>query len=275
MLESGSDEPSVSRLRGLEFELDSRGTATPVAIIDPVAIGGSTVTRVSLRNAAFLRDHDVRLGDALTVRSAGAVPFVDAMLPLLRTGHGEALRIPNNCPVCDCDLRHIGDEIVCPNAACPPQLSTRIRRLVAPDAFNIPELDGESIDDLIEAQVLQTPADVFRLREELLVRRGWTADRAAALTASVERAKKISLERLLIATTGIDHTAAASIAAHARSLARVKRLAAGSLARLPDVGTRTAEAVANFMREPRNRKMLAQIARAGVTTLRVFVHQEH
>lgn len=261
----------MTRLRAVELVVGLDGTATPIALVDPVTIGADEIARVSLRNAAFLQDHDLHLGDAVMIARRDGAPVVDDVLPLLRTGGEEPLRVPTECPVCGCDLRHIGDDVVCPNAGCPAQLAARVRRLVSHDGFGIEELDGEAIDELIAARLIETPSDVFRLREASLIRMGWPPSRARGLVASIERAKKVPLERLLIAVTGIEKAAASSIASHARSLARVKRLAAGSLARLPDVGTRAAEAVANFMREPRNRKVLAQIARAGVTTLRVAV----
>lgn len=264
--------PGVTRLRGVELGVSDDGIATPVAVVDPIPLADRTITRATFRNGAFLQENDVRIGDALTLRASNGSAVVDAILPLLRTGQEEALRVPSECPVCGCDLRHMGDDIVCPNASCPPQLPVRVRRLVSADGFAIPELDDAAIDDLISARAIESPADVFRLREVTLRRLGWDDARLRSLTDSIDRARRVPLERLLSATSGIDRNAAVSIAEHARTLARVKRLATGSLARLPGVGTRAAEAVANFMREPRNRKMLAQIARAGVTTLRVGVH---
>lgn len=265
-----SDRP-ITRLRGVELGVAADGIARPVGTVDPIEIGSSVVTRVNLRNAAFIREHELRVGDALTLRDGGAVPVVDDVLIGMRTGAEEALRLPANCPVCTCDLRQFAEELVCPNASCTPQLAGRIERLAAADAFDIPELDRPTIDLLIASGAIATPADVFRLTDRTLIHAGFTPERASALRASIERSKRIPLERLLIAMTAIDSAAADSIASHARSLAAVKRLPAGSIARLPDVGTHTAEQVANFMSEPRNRRVLAQMARAGVTTLRVPV----
>ncbi|HEX7193092.1 MAG TPA: hypothetical protein VF381_16090, partial [Thermoanaerobaculia bacterium] len=250
--------------------IDIDGIATPLGIIDPVDVGGSLVTRAPFRNAAFLRNNEVHIGDALAL-AVDKEPVVEEVLPLLRTGAEESLRLPNACPLCGCDLRQLGDDLVCPSSSCEAQLAVRVERLVSPQGFNIPELDRDSIRSLIAAGLITTPSDVFRLRDGVLLRIGWPIERVNALAASIELSKNVPLERLLIAMTGIDGEAAASIAEHARSLAGVKRLAAGSMARLPNVGTRAAEQVVNFMREPRNRRVLAQMARAGVTTLRVPV----
>ena len=264
------DGRAITRLRGVDFSVDTDGIATPLGTIDPVEFGGSLVTRATFRNAAFLRENEVHIGDALTL-DGEKEPFVREVLPLLRTGSEESLRLPNACPKCGCDLRQLGDDLVCPSSACEAQLAVRVERLVSADGFNIPELDRDAIRTLIAAGLITTPSDVFRLRDGVLLRIGWPMERVNALAASIERSKNVPLERLLIAMTGIDGEAAASIAEHARSLAGVNRLAAGSMARLPNVGTRTAEQVVNFMREPRNRRVLAQMARAGVTTLRVPV----
>jgi DNA ligase (NAD+) len=264
-------EQAITRLRGVELGVTADGTASPVGDVDPVTMGDVVVNRASLRTAAFIRENELRLGDAISLRSGGALPVVDEVLVGMRTGGEETLRLPTHCPICECDLRQLAEDLVCPNAACAPQLAQRIARIAAADAFDIPQLDRDAIDALIAADLLTSPSDVFRLSERALVRIGWTSERAAELCAAIERSKDVQLERLLIAMTAIDGAAAASIASHARSLAAVKRLAAGSIARLPDVGTRTAEQVANFMSEPRNRRVLAQMARAGVTTLRVPV----
>jgi DNA ligase (NAD+) len=268
------DGRAITRLRGVGFAVDSEGTATPWGTIDPVEIAGVLVTRATFRNAAFLRDNEVHLGDALALRGDGQA-IVEDVLPLLRTGEEQSLRLPNECPLCGCDLRQLGDDLVCPSSACAAQLALRVERLVATDGFDIPELDRDSVRALIAAGLITTPSDVFRLREGALLRQGWPVERINGLMQSIERSKNVPLERLLVAMTAIDTEAASSIAAHARSLAGVKRLAAGSMARLPSVGTRAAEQVVNFMREPRNRRVLAQMARAGVTTLRVGLKSRH
>jgi DNA ligase (NAD+) len=264
------DGRAITRLRGVDFSVDTEGVATPWGIIDPVDFAGSQVTRATFRHAAFLRENEVHLGDALAL-AGDQQPFVEEVLPLLRTGNEESLRLPNSCPNCGCDLRQLGEDLVCPSSVCEAQLAVRVERLVSPQGFNIPELDREAIRTLIAARLITTPSDVFRLRDGILMRIGWPIERVNSLAASIELSKNVPLERLLIAMTGIEADAAASIAEHARSLAGVKRLAAGSMARLPNVGTRAAEQVVNFMREPRNRRVLAQMARAGVTTLRVAV----
>lgn len=261
---------AITRLRAVEIGVTMKGIARPVGIVDPVALAGETIIRAAFPNAAFLREHDVHIGDAVALAPTNNDgPEIAEVLPSLRTGDERAVQMPYVCPRCNCDLRQSGDDLVCPSAGCPEQLSERIARITAAGGFNMPEFDAATVARLVATGVVNTPADIFKLRERELVRAGWGAAEARALVAAVERARNVSLDRLLVAMTGIEPAAAESIAVHARSLARVKRLVAGSMARLPNVGTLVAEAVSNFMREPRNRKILAQMARAGVVTARI------
>jgi DNA ligase (NAD+) len=263
------DRP-ITRLRAVEIGVSMSGIAKPIGIIDPVTLGNETITRAVFPNAAFLREHDVRIGDAIAIQPGNGSGYeIAEVMPNLRTGEERAVQMPYVCPRCSCDLRQSGADLVCPSAGCPEQLKERIARIKAPEAFDMPEFDDETVEKLITAGLLNTPADLFKVRERELVRAGWTLNGARELVAAVHRAKNVSLDRLLVAMTGIESAAAHSIAVHARSLARVKRLVAGSMARLPNVGTPVAESVSNFMREPRNRKILAQMARAGVVTARM------
>src|ERR1051326_6357549 len=111
------DGRAITRLRGVDFSVDTDGIATPWGTIDPVDLGGSTVTRATFKNAAFLRENEVHIGDALAV-AADKRRVVEEDLPLLRTGDEESLRLPNACPKCGCDLRQLGDDLVCPSSAC-------------------------------------------------------------------------------------------------------------------------------------------------------------
>ncbi len=197
----------------------------------------------------------MRIGDAVTLDAGnGKAAAVADVLISMRTGDESAVHMPYNCPTCGCDLRQNGDDLVCPNAACPPQLTERLKRIVSHDAFDMPELDEAAMAELITIGLVTTPADLFKLRERELLKAGWAPARVRPVVAAIARAKNVSLDRLLVAMTGIDAAAAHSIAVHAPSLARVKRLVAGSMARLPNVGTPGAEAVFKLMRGPRNRR---------------------
>jgi DNA ligase (NAD+) len=263
-------ERSITRLRAVEIGVALNGVARPVGVVDPVIIGGRTITRAVFHNAAFLREHDVHIGDAVAVEPTnGKEATIADVLVAMRTGDESAIHMPYACPTCGCDLRQSGGDLVCPSAACPQQLPERLMRIVSRDAFDMPEVNAETITKLISIGLVTTPADLFKLRERELLKAGWPAARVRAMVTAIARAKNISLDRLLVAMTGIEAAPAHSIAVNARSLARVKRLVAGSMARLPNVGTAVAEAVSNFMREPRNRKILAQMARAGVVTARI------
>lgn len=253
-------------------QIDGSGVAAPIAVVQPVKLDENLVDCARLHSSGLLRESDLRVHDAVIIErnAAHELPVIVTVLADQRKGEEPPLLLPTTCPSCAADLRQSADDVVCPNATCPKQLVTRVVRLASADAFDIAALDAATAVSLIEAGLLASPADVFRLRDRHL--RHWTqqpVDRARELIRAIDASKEIYLDRFLIALSirGADPAAARSLAEQARTLTGLKHLSPGTMARLPHVGAGVAENVMNFLREPANRKMMAKMLRAGVVIL--------
>ena len=255
-------------LLDLIVKVNSDGVATPLAIVAPAQLGGEVVNRAKLHSIGLLRESDLRIHDAVIIESNGGdLPVVASVLADQRKGDETPLILPTICPSCAAELRQSAGDVICPNATCPEQLTAHVLRLASAEAFDIPVLDPETVESLVSAGLIVSPADVFRLRERHLRRVAhWPVGRARDLVRIVDEAKQIALDRFFVALAirGIDAPAARSLAEQARSVTGLKHLSPGTIARLPHVGIAAAENVMNFLREPANRKMIAKMLRAGV-----------
>jgi len=251
-------------------QVDGSGVAIPIAIVEPVPLGGGVADRARLHSSGLLRETDLRIHDPVIIESTapGELPVIVTVLADRRNADEPPLLLPSFCPSCSADLRQSGDDVVCPSSTCPNQLLTRVVHLAGADAFDIPELDAATATSLIDSALVASPADVFRLRERHLRRRAcWSIAQARDFIHAVEAAKAIAFDRFIfaLAIRGVDPPAARSLAGQARTLTGLKHLSPGTMARLPHVGAAVVENVMNFLREPTNRKMMAKMLRAGVT----------
>ena len=256
-------------LLDLVVQVDSDGVATPIAIVAPAQLGDVVVNRARLHSIGLLRETDLRIHDAVILESDNGadMPVVASVLADRRKGDEPQLVLPTICPSCAAELRQSAGDVICPNATCPRQLTPRVLRVASADAFDIPALDSDTVSALIDAGLILSPADVFRLRERHLRRvTQWPIARARDLIRAIDESKQIALDRFLVALSirGVDAAAARSLAEQARTITGLKHLSPGTIARLPHVGAGAAESVMNFLREPANRKMIAKMLRAGV-----------
>jgi DNA ligase (NAD+) len=255
-------------LLDLVVQVDSEGVATPVAMVTPAQLDQRIVDRARLHSIGLLRETDLRIHDAVIIEAnGGEMPVIASVLADRRKGDEPPLVLPTICPSCAAELRQSAGDVICPNAACPQQLMTHVLHLASSEAFAIPALDRDTIESLIKAGLIVSPADVFRLRERYLKRLAqWPVTRARELVKIIEDAKHVTLDRFLVALSirGVTASAARSLADQARSITGLKHLSPGTIARLPHVGATAAENVFNFLREPANRKMIAKMLRAGV-----------
>jgi DNA ligase (NAD+) len=262
---------ATTTVEAIEVQVGRTGKLTPVAHLEPVKIGGVTVSRATLHNEDEVRKKDVRVGDHVLVQRAGdVIPEVVKIVQSKRSGAEKPFGMPRHCPVCGATVvREQGAAATrCVNAACPAQIKERIKHFAAKGAFDIDGMGEKLIDQMVARGLLTSFADIFALDQDALEglsRMGPTS--ARNLIANINGSKQISLQRFLYAL-GIDHVGehvAGVLADHFGGLDELAGAAREELQTIAEVGPAVADSVVNFFSRPENRSMLRQLFENGVT----------
>ncbi len=264
-------EEQLTRVDAVEFQVGRTGVLTPVARLVPVFVGGVTVSNATLHNLDELHRKDVRPGDTVIVRRAGdVIPEVVAVVLDRRPRGTTAVGAPRKCPVCGSAVVRVEGEsaLRCTGGlVCPAQRKESLRHFASRRALNIDGLGSQLIEQLVDAGLVQTPGDLFRLSVKQLEELERMGERSAAkLTAAIEKSKATTLERFLYAL-GIPEVGEATSKALARHFVQLDVLLAATEAELEDVedvGPVMAGQIAAFFREPHNRQVIRDLRRQGV-----------
>jgi DNA ligase (NAD+) len=264
-------QEELTRLFGVDFQVGRTGVLTPVARLEPVFVGGVTVTNATLHNMDEVARKDVRIGDTVSVRRAGdVIPEVVGVVAERRDGSEQPVVLPPACPVCGSALvRDAGESAVrCSGGLyCAAQRKQAIRHFASRLALDIEGLGDKLVDQLVEAGLITTVADLYRLDADTLAgleRMG--AKSAANLAAALERSKATTLPRFLFALgiRDVGESTAAALAAHFGDLPALRAADVETLQQVADVGPVVAARVAAFFAEPHNVEMVEQLHAAGV-----------
>lgn len=246
------------------------GALTPVAKVEPVFVGGVTVSSVSLHNQDEIERKDVRIGDVAVVQRAGdVIPQLVHVLPGRRKGDPPRFRLPERCPVCDSEAVRLEGEAVtrCANLDCPAQLKNNLLHLASRRALDIDGLGEKVVDQLVEKQLVTRIFDLFALDATMLEQLDRMGTKSAAnLAASLERAKRTTLARLLVAL-GIRHvgeTVADLLARHFGDLAPIRAASVEAIEAVEGIGPTIAEAVTRFFADERNASEVERLSELGV-----------
>lgn len=264
-------EQETTVVEAIDVQVGRTGALTPVAKLQPVFVGGVTVSNASLHNQDEVERKDVRVGDTVVVQRAGdVIPQVVAVVKRKRPRRTRRWRMPTKCPVCRAAVVRLEGEAVtrCPNLDCPAQLKNNLRHLAARGALDIDGLGEQRIEQLVAAGRLTRVSDVFSLdRESLLALERMGEKSAANLLAALERAKDTTLARFLIAL-GIRHVGegvAELLAVHSGGdLDALMAAPQEELQAIDGVGPTIAESVVRFFADERNREEVARFVASGV-----------
>lgn len=263
---------ATTRLKDIVIQVGRTGTLTPVAILQPVQVGGVTVSRATLHNFDELKRKDIRIGDMVLVeRSGDVIPQVVKSISEKRTGEEKARAIPRKCPVCGSDVIRTLDEVAvrCPNKQCPARLKWRIEYFASRDAMDIDHLGAQTIDKLIEKGFVDTIADLYSLTEkELLTLKGFKEKSVKNLLDSIEKSKQQGLARLIYGL-GIRHVgkyASQLLAAQYHSIDELAKKTAEELTQIHGLGDKTAEAIATFFATEENIELINKLKDIGIRT---------
>lgn len=292
-------EEATTRLNAVDFQVGRTGALTPVAHLEPVFVGGVTVSNATLHNMDEIERKGIRIGDQVVVRRAGdVIPEVARVADGARATETRAIEMPEHCPVCGSAVdRPEGESVArCTGGlVCSAQLRGALEHFVSRRAMDIDGLGTRQIEQFVAEEVLKTPADIYALnqhKDALVEREGYGKKSVANLLTSIENSKRTSLVRFVYALgiREVGETMARDLASHfgmldaletaARGYAqalqstdveaegkteRTRRLAAHPLQSVPNVGPRIAESLAEFFSEARNRDVIAELRAAGVT----------
>jgi DNA ligase (NAD+) len=262
-----------TRLREIIYNVGRTGAVTPVALLDPVPLAGTTVKRASVHNANQIALLDLRLGDMVFVEKGGEIiPKITGVDLAERPAAAVPVRFPTECPACGTPLvRPEGEaHFRCPNErACPPQLKARLEHYVSRKALNIDGLGAETVGRFFDLGLVATPADIYDLpqrRPELVGLERLGEKSIDNLIAGIEKSKTVPFERVLfgLGIRYVGEGGAQRLAQHYRTMAAIVATPAAELAAVPDVGGITADSVALWSQQPENQAQLARLQAAGV-----------
>jgi DNA ligase (NAD+) len=265
-------EERTTRLDDIQVHIGRTGAATPFARLDPVFVGGVTVSTATLHNEDEVARKDVRIGDTVIVRRAGdVIPEVVGPVPSLRTGDERRFEMPRVCPSCGSDIVRLEGESVarCVGIDCPSQRVERIFHFAGRGGMDIEGLGYQTIQALINKGFLKDPGDIYSLtREQLLELEGFADKSASNLLQSIDSSKKRSLANLLIALSilHVGGAAAQELAEEAGSLERLQKMSYDELVALEGIGPVIARSVISFFDQERNLEVLDKLRAAGVNT---------
>ncbi|MDY4897665.1 MAG: NAD-dependent DNA ligase LigA [Eubacteriales bacterium] len=266
-------EEKQTRLLDITVAVGRTGVLTPAAVLEPVRLAGTSVSRATLHNLEFIRERGIMIGDIVTVRKAGdIIPEVVCAHADRRDGSQREFNMPQRCPSCGEPVFYDAEQkaaAMCTNSACPAQLSRSIEHFASKDAMNIDGLGPQIVELLLRQGLIADAADLYRLTPDRIAPLERMGDKSAQnLVDAIERSKSAGLERLIYALgiRNIGQVAAVALAARYRTLEACMTATVEELCAIPDFGTITAECVVNYFTHPQNIELCRRLADAGVLT---------
>lgn len=263
-------EEATTVVEDIIVQVGRTGALTPVAHLQPVSVAGTVVSRATLHNAAEVARKDIRVGDTVIIRKAGdIIPEVLKSLPRLRPKTAKPFRMPRRCPVCRSPVQHDDKGIIirCTNKACFSQQRERIVHAISRPAFDIEGLGDKIVEQLMQANLIETPPDLWDLKTgDLLSLPGFAEISATKLIAMIQSQKTIPVHRFLVALS-IPHVGlvtAQDIARRFGTLSRLTQATVTELNSIEGIGETVAQAIHDFFAQPATKKLLADYRRVGI-----------
>jgi DNA ligase (NAD+) len=258
----------TTRIVDVIYNVGRTGTITPVAILEPVEVGGVTVSRASLHNFEEVERLDVRVGDTVLIQRAGdVIPDVVTAIKEKRTGAEKVIPPPEECPVCRAQAVKEGAYYKCVNISCPAKLVQAIKHFASRRALDIEGLGGKTAELLVEEHLMQDLADIYYMElEDLLELPGFAEKSARNLLEALEKSKHPALARFLyaIGIPNVGEYTAQVLARHFGGWERLKTATFEDLVEIKGIGPETAKSIVSFFQEKRNRETVERMFKAGL-----------
>jgi DNA ligase (NAD+) len=261
---------AISTIRDIRLQVGRTGALTPVAVLEPVRIGGVEISRASLHNLSEVETKDIRVGDRVRVERAGdVIPYVAESIEEERDGSEKPFKMPNRCPVCNAKIVVSEDkrQAHCTNANCPAQVRERIKHFAEREAMDIDGLGDKRVEQLVSKGVLKDIASLYRVRkEDLLALEGYADKSAANLVQEIENSKKTRLAPFIYAL-GIPLVGthlADVLARHFKTLDDLMSASQQDLVRIREVGETVSKSISAFFSENENLQLIDELRSAGL-----------
>ena len=264
-------QEALTQVLDISVQVGRTGALTPVARLQPVFVGGVTVTNATLHNLDEIIRKDVRVGDTVVVRRAGdVIPEVASVIMEKRPQNALIFQMPPHCPICHSHAVRLIDEAVyrCTGGLfCPAQRKQAILHFASRRAMNIEGLGEKLVDQMVDQAIVHTPADLYRLGLAALANLERMAQKSAGnILQAIEKSKQTTLARFIYALgiRNVGETTAKDLAKYLGNLDRLIAIDEMHLQQIPDIGPVVAQSIINFFAEPHNREVIEQLRASGV-----------
>jgi DNA ligase (NAD+) len=265
-------QEEFTQVLAIEFQVGRTGALTPVARLQPVFVGGATISNATLHNMDEVKRKDIRVGDTVVIRRAGdVIPEVVSVIQAKRPANTHPLKLPKHCPICGSDIVKIATESVarCSGALyCPAQRKEAIKHFASRKAMNIEGLGNKLVEQLVDKDLIKDVSGLYHLMPDQLANLEHLGEKSALkLCEAIQTSKKTSLTRFLygLGIRDVGITTALNLTQHFQGLKPIMQADEESLQTIPDIGPVVAAHVQKFFSEPHNLEVIQNLLAAGIT----------
>lgn len=269
-----SPRESTTKIKDIIISVGRTGTLTPIAVLEPVEIGGTTVSRATLHNEDEIKRLDVKIGDTVVVGRAGdVIPDIKKSLKELRTGQEKTFHFPSHCPACREPVERLAGEVAhkCVNKNCPAIRREAIYHFVSKSALDIDGIGPKIIDQLMDSGLIKDAADLYHLKKEDLLNLERFAEQSAANAINaIQSRRKVALDKFIYAL-GIPHVGSETAVALARRFGTLEKIAVATMEELvaiKDIGGIVAQSIAGWFKDTQHQRLLEKFKEAGLQVLK-------
>ena len=264
-------EEKETKLLDIELNVGRTGAITPTAVFEPITLAGTTVSRAVLHNQDFINEKGISIGDTILVRKAGEI-IPEVVSVVYHQPNCDIYKIPDICPVCNSKTYKENDEAVirCSNPNCPAQLRRNIIHFASRDAMDIDGLGPAVVNQLIEAKLISSSADLYKLTKEDILSIDRKAEKSAEnLIKAIEKSKSNDLSKLLfgLGIRNIGQKAAEQIAVHFKDLESIVNCTVDDITQIDGIGEVMAENIVQFFSLPETKQIISSLVSSGVNTI--------
>ena len=274
-------QEEITRVLAVDFQVGRTGAITPVARLEPVFVGGVTVSNATLHNMDEIRRKDIRVGDQVIVRRAGdVIPEIVQVVPNSRKKDLPEIKMPERCPVCGSAIEQIEGEAIarCTGGLyCRAQRAEAIKHFASRKAMDIDGLGDKLVEQLVEEELVNNPADLYKLDLETLASLERMGEKSAQnILDALEKSKHPTLARFIYALgiREVGETTAMNLASEFRSFEAVKNASYDELVEVPDIGPIVAQHIVNFFQQEHNLEVIDQLFAAGIEVQEVEASEQ-